>query len=89
KSLDLVVDNKGLFERYMAKAAKEQKSTPEALRRTYATATAFVVPAMIGNSEQAQTLSQAIGRFIAKPGRLTVNARSKDSSGMSLLDFVM
>ncbi len=88
KALDLTVENQGLFERYMAKAAKEQKTTPEALRRTYAAAAAFVVPAMIGSSEQAQTLSQAIARFIAKPGKLTVNATPKDPSGFGIAEAV-
>jgi hypothetical protein len=86
KALDITVENRGLFDRYLAKTAKEQKSTPEALRRTYAAAAAFVVPAMIGNSEQAQTLSQAIGRFIAKPGKLTLHATPKDPSGFGLVD---
>ncbi|MGF9758321.1 hypothetical protein AAII07_24270 [Microvirga sp. 0TCS3.31] len=89
KALDVVVENKGLFERYMAKAAKEQKTTPEALRRTYGAAAAFVVPAMIGDSEQAQVLSQAIARFIAKPGKLTVNATPKDPSGFGIAEAVV
>jgi hypothetical protein len=89
KALDIVVDNKGLFERYMAKAAKEQKTTPEALRRTYGAAAAFVVPAMIGDSEQAQVLSQAIARFIAKPGKITVNATPKDPSGFGIAEAVV
>lgn len=89
KALDVTVENKGLFERYMAKTAKEQKTTPEALRRTYAAAAAFVVPAMIGNSEQAQILSQAVGRFIAKPGKLTINATPKNPSGFGLVDAMM
>jgi hypothetical protein len=73
----------------MAKAAKEQKTTPEALRRTYAAAAVFVVPAMIGDSEQAQVLSQAIARFIAKPGKLTVNATPKDPSGFGIAEAVV
>ena len=86
KALDLTVENKGMFERYMAKAAKEQKTTPESLRRTYAAAAAFVVPAMVGSSEQAQVLGQAIARFIAKPGKLTVNATPKDPSGLGIAE---
>jgi hypothetical protein len=89
KALDITIENKGLFERYMAKAAKEQKTTPEALRRTYAAAAAFVVPAMIGSSEQAQVLSQAIARFIAKPSKLMVNATPKDPSGFGIAEAVL
>ena len=89
KALDLTVENKGLFERYMTMAAKEQKTTPESLRRTYAAAAAFVVPAMIGSSEQAQALSQAIARFIAKPGKLTINATPKDPAGFGIAEAVV
>jgi len=89
KALDITVENKGLFERYLDKAAREQKTKPESLRRTYAAGAAFVVPAMIGSSEQARTLSQAIARFIAKPGKLTINATPKDSSGFGIVEAVL
>ncbi|MGO4571446.1 hypothetical protein [Microvirga sp. 2TAF3] len=89
KSVDLTLDNGGLFERFLDKTAKEQKTTPEALRRTYATAAAMVIPSMIGNSEQAKTLSQAVSRFIAKPGRIVINARAKDSAGLGVADIAV
>jgi hypothetical protein len=88
KTVDLVVENKGLFERYLAKAAKEQKTTPEALRRVYASATAVALPALIGSSEQTRSLSQAIARFIAQPNRLFINAQAKDASGLSVIDIL-
>jgi hypothetical protein len=89
KALDVTIENKGLFERYLDKAAKEQKTKPESLRRAYAAGAAFVVPAMIGSSEQARTLSQAIARFIAKPGKLTINATPKDPSGFGIVEAVL
>lgn len=88
KSVDLTVQNAGLFERYLNKTAKEQKTTPESLRRTYGTAAAVAIPAIIGNSDQAKTLSQAIARFIAKPGRLTINAQAKDANGLGVADLM-
>jgi hypothetical protein len=88
KSLDLTVQNSGLFERFLARTAREGKTTPEALRRTYGTAAAVAVPAMIGNSEQARTLSQAIARFIAKPGRLTISAQAKDPAGVGVVELM-
>jgi len=89
KALDITVENKGLFERYLDKTAKEQKTKPESLRRTYAAGAAFVVPAMIGSSEQARALSQAIARFIAKPGKLTLSATPKDPSGFGIVEAVL
>jgi hypothetical protein len=89
KSADVVVEDRGLLGRYLAQAAKEQKTTPEALRTIYASAAPFVVSSMMGNSEQAKTLGQAIGRFIAKPGRLTVNAQPKNPSGFGVMDAML
>ncbi|MBF9196662.1 hypothetical protein [Microvirga terrestris] len=89
KAADVVVEDKGLLGRYLAQAAKDQKTTPEALRTIYASAAPFVVSAMIGNSEQASTLGQAIGRFIAKPGKLTLNAQPKNPSGFGVMDAMM
>lgn len=88
KALKLTVENGGLFERYLAKTAKEQKTTPESLRRTFAAGAAVVVPSVLGNSNQAKTLSQAISRFIAKPGRLAITAQARDPSGVGVADIV-
>ena len=85
----MVVEDKGLLERYLAQAAKDQKTTPEALRTIYASAAPFVVSSMIGNSEQATTLGQAIGRFIAKPGKLTHQRQPKNPSGFGVMDAMM
>ncbi|MEE1655188.1 hypothetical protein VB618_03190 [Microvirga sp. CF3062] len=89
KSADVIVEDKGLLGRYLANAAKEQKTTPEALRTIYASAAPFVVSSMMGNSEQAKTLGQAIGRFIAKPGKLTLNAQPKNPSGFGVMDAML
>ena len=88
KTLDIVVENKGLFERFLAKTAKEEKTTTEALRTTYGTAAAVAVPAMIGNSEQAKVLSKAIARFVAKPGRLTIDVEAKAADGIGVSDLI-
>jgi hypothetical protein len=89
KSADVVIEDRGLLGRYLANAAKEQKTTPEALRTVYASAAPFVVSSMMGNSEQAKTLGQAIGRFIAKPGKLTINAQPKNPSGFGVMDAML
>ena len=88
KTLDLVVENKGLFERFLAKTAKEENTSQEELRATYGTAAAVALPAMIGNSEQAKVLSRAIARFVAKPGRLTINAEAKQAGGLGVSDLM-
>ncbi|MCB5177014.1 hypothetical protein [Microvirga lenta] len=88
KSLELTVQNTGLFDRFLAQTAEEQKTTPEALRRSYGTIAAVAIPSMLGNSEQAKTLSQAVARFIAKPGRLTISAEAKEPGGLGVADLI-
>lgn len=87
KSLDLTVENQGLFERVLAREAKKDRGTAEKLRREYGMAAAVGVPTMLGNSTSAKAIGQAVARFIAKPGRLTLSARTKDASGLGIADL--
>jgi hypothetical protein len=87
QSLDLTIQNGGLFERVIAREAKRQKRTPEGLRRDYGVAAAIGVPAALGNSAEAKTLGNAIARFIALPGRLTIQIKAKDGAGIGLADL--
>lgn len=89
KSVDLVIEDKGLLSRYLAKAAKEQKTSPESLRRVYAGAAPTVIASLIGDSEQARILGQAVSRFIAQPGKLTINAQPKNPSGFGAMDLML
>ncbi|MET0746196.1 MAG: hypothetical protein ABWY78_22695 [Microvirga sp.] len=87
RSLDVTLENKGLFDRYLARAAQDQRTKPETLRRTYGTAAAFLIPSMIGNSDQARIISKAVSRFIAKPGRISLHATTKDPAGLGVADI--
>ncbi|HEY8384272.1 MAG TPA: hypothetical protein VIL09_19195 [Microvirga sp.] len=87
KSLTINVENTGLFDRYLAEEARKSKRTPESLRREYGGAAAFAVPMMLGGSQQAKTLGQAVARFIARPTRLSINARTKSPEGLGLADL--
>lgn len=89
KSMDIVVEDKGLFGRYLAKAAKEEKKTPEALRKSYSSAAGLMVAAFVGNSDHAKTLGEALARFIDKPGRLTISATPKNPAGFGMMDAMM
>ncbi len=88
KSLDLTVENKGLFDRYLAQESKKQKKTQEALRREFGTVAAVGIPALLGNSSQAKTIGQAVGRFAAKPGRLVISAKAKNEAGLGFADLI-
>ena len=88
KSAEVTIENRGLFERYLALEAKKRGKSADAVRREYAAAATVVVPAMLGNSEQAKGLAQAIGRFIVRPARLKITARAKAPAGLGISDVV-
>jgi len=88
RSVELSVENNGLFDRLLAQQAKKQGKSADDLRREYGRAAAVAVPAMLDKSPSAKSLGQAIARFIAKPGRLTISARAKDAAGLGLSDLI-
>lgn len=87
KSAEITIDNRGLFERVIASAARNQNRNPEDIRREYGMAAAVGIPAVLGNSGAAKMLSQAVSKFVAKPGRLVVRARAKQPTGFGVADF--
>jgi hypothetical protein len=89
KTVDVTIENGGLFERFLARESKKQSKTSEALRRELGAAAALVVPALLGNSDQAKTIGQAVARFVAKPGRLSISARTKNAAGLGFTDVMM
>ncbi|MGO4388584.1 hypothetical protein AB4Y85_13705 [Microvirga sp. 2YAF29] len=89
KQAHVVIEDKGLLDRYLTQAAKDQKTKPEALRKLYAGAAPLVLSSMIGSSEQVSILAEAISKFIAKPGKLTIDATPKNPTGFGFMDAVL
>jgi hypothetical protein len=87
RQVDLTLENRGLFERVIGQEARKQKKSPEDLRREYGMAAAIAVPSMLGNSGSAKAVGQAVARFVARPGRLTISARTKDPAGLGFADI--
>lgn len=88
KSLDVLVTNGGLLERLLAREAERKKRPVDDLRREYGMTAAVGIPVMLGNAAAAKALGQAVARFIAKPGRLSLQARTLDPAGLGVADFV-
>jgi hypothetical protein len=88
RSLDVTIENGGLAERLLRLNARDQGRTPDDLRREYGLAAALGIPAMLGASPASRTLAQAVSRFVAKPGRLTVNVRAKAAAGLGVADML-
>jgi hypothetical protein len=89
KSLDVTVENGGLFERILAREARRQSRGPDDLRREWGMAAAVAIPILLGGSPQSKILAQAVARFVAKPGRLSIQARSKDRGGLGFTDYAI
>ncbi|MBX9931105.1 MAG: hypothetical protein K2Y56_06145 [Methylobacterium sp.] len=88
KALDLTIENTGLFERFITAQAKVLSLKPEELTQEYATASAYGVPAILGNSAAAKAIGAAMAQFVAKPGRLFLSARPKNGgTGLGVIDF--
>jgi hypothetical protein len=88
KSAGLVVDNKGLVDKLIEREAKKQRKSPDALRKELGSAAMLIIPATLGSSPAAKQVALAVAKFIAKPGRLTVNARAKSPDGIGLSDYL-
>lgn len=87
KSLDLTVENAGLFERFLAAQAKDLSLKPEELRKEYVTASLLGVPIILGNGPAAKGIGAALGQFVMKPGKLVVHAKSKEPAGIGFIDL--
>lgn len=87
KSLDLTVENNGLFERFIDATAKSLSLKPDELRKEYVTASVIGVPVILGNSPAAKAIGAAMGKFVTKPGRLSISAKAKNGAGLGIADF--
>ncbi len=82
------IENKGLFEKVMASEARKAGKTPDALRRELGAAAALGLPALLGPSDQARILTNALARFIARPGRLDIDLSSRNPAGLGVADLL-
>ncbi len=88
KTLDINIENTGIVDKIIEQEAKKSKKTSEDMRREYAAIAAVAIPSVLGNSENAQKIAQAVAKFIAKPVKLTINAKAKKPEGLGLLDVI-
>jgi hypothetical protein len=89
KAFDFSFENLGIVEKILEQEAKKVKKTGEDLRREYGAAAAVAIPAMLGNSDNARKIAQAVSRFIAKPGKLMISLKTKKPEGLGLADVMM
>ncbi len=88
-SLDISVRDQGLVDRWIAFDARLQKRKPEDVRRDYATAAGMLAPGLLGPGEASRVVGAALGRFIAKPGKLDIKVRTRDGKGIGFMDMML
>ena len=87
RTLDLTVENSGLFERFLTAQAKELSLKPDELRKEYVTASVLGVPVILGNGPAAKSIGAAMGQFVMNPGKLTIRAKSKEPTGIGFVEL--
>ncbi|SFL02597.1 hypothetical protein [Methylorubrum salsuginis] len=86
KALDLTLENGGLFDRFITAQAKTLSLKPDELRKEYVTASVIGVPVILGNSAAAKAIGAAMGKFVSKPGTLSISAKAKNGEGLGMVD---
>lgn len=87
KVFSVVLEDKGLYSRLISVEAKKKNQSPEEIRMHLRTVMARIIPIAFGNTANAQAIDKAVQDFIAKPGTLEINAKSKSKGGVPLTDF--
>jgi hypothetical protein len=69
-------------------ASKAEKKSPEALRKSYKEMVEILASGFLGTSKDAAALRTAASAFADKPRTLVVTAKSKDPSGVAMLELM-
>jgi len=88
KTVELKLQNLGLAEKLIENEARKSKRKVEDVRREYGMMASLGLAAILGPSDGAKALANAVARFVAKPGTLTVKATAKTPSGLGLADVI-
>jgi hypothetical protein len=89
KQVALTIDNRGLFERVIDREARKQKKTADQLRKELGAVAQMMIPAFLGSTPSARAVAAAVSKFVAKPNRLVVTAKSKNPMGLGAADLLM
>jgi hypothetical protein len=85
--LEVKIVNAGLFEKALAFYAKQQGTTPDALRQEISAAAVEMVPLMMGGDPSSLTLAAEAKKFIDDPKNLTVSIKAKGAP-LKTADFM-
>jgi hypothetical protein len=87
KAIDLNLTNDSLFEKLIAKQAKDTRRKPEDVRAEFAAGATLMVPMMLGDHPGAKALGAALGKFVAEPRNLKISLKAQ-GGGIGATDFL-
>ncbi len=87
KTVNLTVTNESLFEKLIAKQARETRRKPEDVRAEFAAGATMMVPMMLGDHPAGKLLGTVLGKFVAEPKNLKINVVAK-GAGIGATDFL-
>ena len=86
KDLSVTIENRGLADRLIDQDAIKTKRSPQEVRKNYAAAASASLQIYLGMSPNAKALTQSLAKFIDKPARLSITAKSKNPDGVALAE---
>lgn len=87
KRVEIRVENAGFFDRYVARAAKQEGKSPDQIKRDYVTSVSLAVPAVLDNGPGAKVIAAALAKFVASPRTFHLVASAPD--GLGAADFAL
>lgn len=88
KALTLAAEDTGIAAKIFELVAKEQGGTADAIRGQVSGMAAGMIPMVLGGTEQAQQVANAVMTFLNGGTSLTISAEAKDPAGVGLADFM-
>lgn len=87
KSLQVRLQNDSLFEKLIAKQARDARRKVEDVRAELAAGATLMVPMFLGDHPAAKAIGTALGKFVADPKTLKVTVTAK-GPGLGATDFI-
>lgn len=87
KSFEVRIEDKGLFERIVARDARRDGRSVDAVRADYARNLGFASEEMLGDSPNGKLVADAVVAFAKKPGTLEIVGSARDPAGILLSDM--
>jgi hypothetical protein len=88
KELTVSTKDEGLAEKVFTMVGTQQGQDPAAVRTQISGMAAGMVPMLLGGTEQAQQVANAVMTFLNGGSSLKITAVAKDAAGLGLVDFM-